>query len=292
MEQGQRVDCVQAGEREELLGKAVRQLSEGEFRKALKSCERGLKLFFEDERFLLVKAAVLKELGRVHETKEVFEELVRREERPEFLVELGACCFVLRDTRRTIELCERALQQDPSFTLAGVLLADVYRVLEDLSRSEVLLARFQPTPTDSSQIQSQYLAVKALILGARGCEAEGRVCAVEASRTDPNNLGVLQVLRQFNPGVSAASKVMTLQVDCAASEGYSGLYSAFHGWFEVIAEDDIEAMMYMREMKPMIRDGAKITRLRVRTAPRGESRGVVVCYPSLSWGPPASHVLQ
>ena len=280
------------GEREELLRSAVRQLSEGAFNKALRSCEKGLKLFYEDERFWLVKASILKELGRVRETKEVYEELVRREARPEFLVELGACCFLLRDVHRTIELCERALLQDPNFLLAGVLLADVYRVLADLSRSEALLERFQPKASDPAQIQSQYYAVKALILGARGNECEGRVLAVEASRIDPNNLGVLQVLRQFNPRVTRASKQMTVQVDCAATEGFAGLYSAFHGWFEVIANSDSEALRYMCELKPMIREGASLTRLRVRSAPRGESCGVVVCYPSLSWGLPGPSTIQ
>lgn len=279
-------------ERENLLRCAVRQLSEGAFSKALRSCEKGVRLFRDDERFWLVKASVLKELGRITETKEVFEELVRREERPEFLVELGACCFLLRDVRRTIELCERALAQDPEFTLAGVLLADVYRVLEDLTRSEALLERFQPSATDPAPIQSQYLAVKALILGARGNEGEGRGLAVHASRIDPNNLGVLQVLRQFNPRVVSISKQMTVQVDCAATEGFAGLYSAFHGWFEVIANSDAEALQYMREIKPMIRDGASLTRLRVRPAPRGESRGVVICYPSLSWGLPGPTTIQ
>ena len=278
-----RVD-EELSEQETLLRAAVRQLAEGAFCRALKSCERGVKLYFEDERFLLVKATALKELGRVRETKDVFEELVRREERPEFLVELGACCFVLRDTRRTIELCERALHLDPTFKLAGILLADVHRVLEDLSTGEQLLERFKPTKTDPIQIQSQFLAVKALIMGARGSERAGRECAVKASRIDPNNIGVLQVLRQFNPPVSSKSKVMTLQVDCATGTGFAGLYSSFHGWFEVIAESDSEALLYMCETKPMIGGDAKVTRLRVRSAPRSERKGVVVCYPSLSWG--------
>lgn len=288
MEERHEVD----GERERLLRCAVRELAEGAFGKALKSCERGVKLFFEDERFWLVKASVLKELGRVRETKEVYEELVRREERPEFLVELGACCFLLRDVHRTIELCERALSQDPEFLLAGVLLADVYRVLEDLAKSEALIEHFRPSATHPAQIQSQYYAVKALILGARGKESEGRVLAVEASRIDPDNLGVLQVLRQFNPPVSRGAKQMTVQVDCSANEGFAGLYSSFHGWFEVIATTDNEALLYMREIKPMIREGASLTRLRVRPAPRGESLGVVVCYPSLSWGLPGPSTIQ
>ena len=280
------------GEREKLLRSAVRQLSEGAFNKALKSCQRGVELFCEDERFWLVKASVLKELGRVRETKEVYEELVRREERPEFLVELGACCFLLHDIQRTIELCERALLQDPEFLLAGVLLADVYRVLKDLTRSEALLERFQPSATDPTQIRSQYLAVKALILGARGRESEGRLLAVEAARIDPNNLGVLQVLRQFNPRVVRGAKQMTVQVDCSPKEGFAGLYSAFHGWFEVIAHTDAEALNYMRELKPVIGEGGSVTRLRVRSAPRGESLGVVVCYPSLSWGLPGPSTIQ